>query len=285
MFRACDRAKVLFGLLLVLLLASAARRAVMGSAVSVPDAGSCPTRSPETSEFNQRSEPEESIQVRLKLRPLTDVVPATAPEEPSGNRQAELPSMVRAEEPAPKEHAFTRSVELELAGEAVVERTRGGIGALPTISADYRRHLGFERYVQNVREAGGRFFLYDPWGNRVLSEVDPLTGDLFLARELEGLSPRSRRIRSEPVVSGILRRATAEFGVSVVEIVLLLPFDLDAYLIGGMERAVCDGGMELADFAEFRGVYLLENGQLVLRIDSGVVRGGGTREFALRFSL
>ena len=279
-----DRAKVLIGFLLVLLVASAARQAVLSRAEPVPDSVSCPDSSSDAVSVEQAYQLDGSTKLRFSLRPLADAT-ADAPKEPRESEPSVTTPSSRSDEPTPEEREFARSTELEVAGEAVVERTPGGIGALPTISADYRRHLGFERYVRKAREAGGRFLLYDPFSGSVLSEVDPLTGRTFPARNLDGLSPRSRRIRSEPAVAGILGRSKAEFGVAGAEVILLHPFDLDAYLIGGMECALRDDGMDLDDFTEVRGVYLLENNQLVLRIDSGILKGGGSQELALRFSL
>ena len=280
-----DRAKVLIGLLLVLLVASAVRQAALSRDQSVPDSVRCPDPSSDAASIDQADQLDGSSKLHFSLRPLADVAAKDPHEEAVESEQAGLSSSSRDDEPKLEEREFVRSAELEVAGETVVERTPGGIGALPTISADYRRHLGFERYVRKVREAGGRFLLYDPFSGSVLSEVDPLTGRTFPARDLDGLSPRSRRIRSEPAVAGILSRSKAEFGVAGAEVILLLPFDLDAYLIGGMECALRDDGMNLEDFTEFRGVYLLENDRLVLRIDSGIFKGGGSQELTLRFSL
>jgi len=141
--------------------------------------------------------------------------------------------------------------------------------SLPSISAEYRQTLGFYGYVSAMRELGGRFFLYDDARDKILAEVDPVSGDISEvdASSLKGLSPRLRELSDEPEARSLLKLHRERFDAVRLKLVLLIPQGIENLITQQLRSGYETGRIPAGEWVGLEGVYLREGGQLVLRLD------------------
>ncbi|MEM8549504.1 MAG: hypothetical protein AAGF10_01830 [Verrucomicrobiota bacterium] len=155
-------------------------------------------------------------------------------------------------------------------------KTDTALTSLPRISAEYRNTIGFRGYVEAMRSRGGRFFLYDDARNKLLAEVDPLGGRLSLIEpeSLRGLSPRLRELSHEPEAAAVLAKHRAQVQAVRLELVLMLPAQLEAEALQRLRQARAEGRIPTGDWKRLEGEYLRQGGRVILRLERAVGAGG-----------
>jgi len=170
-------------------------------------------------------------------------------------------------------------------GMALVGDKGEHLGSFPSITANYRVNLGFETYVKSLKSLGARFFIRDRIERKLVGEVDFQTLYLSPIRHLKGLSPRSRIISSELAVNKYIELANVMFGQSDYQMILLLPLQIDAALIGGMEKALRQSGYDVRNFISLEARYEKDSRGLRLIVVSGTYRTLESIPFRIRFNL
>ena len=130
-------------------------------------------------------------------------------------------------------------------------------GAFISVSADYRRYLGFSGYVHLMKANGARFFLFDAIRHELIAEVDPLVGTFSPPdqKKLARLSPRAREIHKEIAVNKIIRSAEERYGNRKYKILLLLSQKLDDQIQDSIRRALQRQGVDSDLVTQVNGVY------------------------------
>jgi hypothetical protein len=170
-------------------------------------------------------------------------------------------------------------------GMALVGERGEHLGSFPTITANYRVNLGFQAYVNSLRGLGGRFFIRDRRRRKLVGEVDFQTLYLSPINHLDGLSPRSRIISSESAANQYIELANVMFGKGQYQMILLLPLQIDAALIAGMENALRKSGYDVRDFISLQARYEKDSRGLWLVVVKGTHRTFDRIPFRVRFNL
>ena len=170
-------------------------------------------------------------------------------------------------------------------GMALVGDKGENLGLFPSITANYRVTLGFESYVKSLQNLGARFFIRDRIERKLVGEVDFQTLYLSPIRHLKGLSPRSRIISGELGVDKYIELANVMFGQGDYQMILLLPLQIDAALIGGMEKALRQSGYDVRNFISLEARYEKDSRGLWLIVLSGTYRTFESIPFRIRFNL
>ena len=170
-------------------------------------------------------------------------------------------------------------------GMALVGQKGEHLGSFPAITANYRVNLGFQSYVRSLQGLGARFFIRDRIGKKLVGEVDFHTLYLSPIRHLNGLSPRSRIISSELAANQYIELANVMFGKGDYQMILLLPLQIDAALIAGMEKALRKSGYDVRDFISLQARYEKDSRGLWLVVVKGTHRTLDRIPLRVRFNL
>jgi len=153
-------------------------------------------------------------------------------------------------------------------------------GQFPHIVVDYREHLGFENYRNEMENLGGKFFVVEKGKGKLLWEVKFETGSLAPVASHLGLTSRTRVIRDEVAVRPVLEKARSKKS-GKYDIVLLIPSRLEACLLGALQRGISQRNMHVNEFKEFAGKYTIRNGKLALEFTEGRASNGKTYKLAV----
>jgi hypothetical protein len=170
-------------------------------------------------------------------------------------------------------------------GMALVGQKGEHLGSFPAITANYRVNLGFESYVKSLQGLGARFFIRDRRRRKLVGEVDFHTLYLSPIRHLNGLSPRSRIISSELAANQYIELANVMFGKGDYQMILLLPLQIDAALISGMEKALGQSGYDVRNFISLQARYEKDSRGLWLVVVKGTHRTLDRIPLRVRFNL
>jgi hypothetical protein len=181
--------------------------------------------------------------------------------------------------------AYRVDSSLVRSGMALVGDKGEHLGSFPSITANYRVNLGFETYVKSLQNLGARFFIRDRIERKLVGEIDFQTLYLSPIRHLKGLSPRSRIISGELAVNKYIELANVMFGQGDYQMILLLPLQIDAALIGGMEKALSQSGYDVRNFISLEARYEKDSRGLWLIVVSGTYRTLKSIPFRIRFNL
>jgi len=170
-------------------------------------------------------------------------------------------------------------------GMALVGEKGEHLNSFPAITANYRINLGFANYVKSLQSLGARFFIRDRRKKKLVGEVDFHTLFLSPIRYLNGLSPRSRVISRELAAEQYIELANVMFGKSDYQMILLLPLQIDAALIAGMEKALTQAGYDVRDFISLQARYERDSHGLWLVVVKGIHRTRHRIPLRIRFNL
>ena len=228
---------------------------------------------------NDEQEPAEKTPFERESKAYVTIRIEKEPEDTSEKEtQQDLPVNQKVQEPkspVPQQVDFTPSVLTS--GQSLVEQGQKA-GSFPALSADYHSYLGLNTYLEEMQALGARFFVLNARTVTLIGEIDFIQGRLIEAKNLVGLSPRSREITSEKKLLDFLQQAEQEYGKGDYQIILLVPAAQEAYLLGGIEQGVRSMGHSVMDFSSFRGTYKKEEASLLLKISSGMLKTGEHKE-------
>jgi len=130
-------------------------------------------------------------------------------------------------------------------------------GSFISVSADYRRYLGFPGYVRLMKKHGGHFFLFDAVHHKLIAEVNPLSGKFSTIdkNKLNQFSPRAREIQQEIALNKVLRAATKRYGNRKYKIMLLLTQKFDDQIQKSLYHALKNHGVDSSAITQVNGVY------------------------------
>lgn len=203
--------------------------------------------------------------------PLAETEPAVI--EIAEIKLAEDPPKPKPRPPAPPAQRPARAVDPEpvekaapsapLAPSPASDLARGRValasGVFPRLRASYA-NVGFERYRDAMLELGAGFFLFDFAARQPIAGVDPTNGTTSRPNLSDRLSRWPRDItRHTPE---LLESGRREFGPSVSRVVLLPPVDVDAALLGALERYLATRELEPRELARVDVVYSLVGSRL-----------------------
>jgi len=148
------------------------------------------------------------------------------------------------------------------------------IGFFPEIKVNYRKYLGITKYLTVMNSLGGKFYIINMGTGQIAARIDLDARKLSLQKKLAGLSPRSRLIEDEPSLFKYIDAAKVEFGKGDYEVILLLPLEIDHYIIGALSDITKNLGNDIMQFSSFCGVYVLKGNDLFLGIYKGKFKNG-----------
>ncbi|MBI3986804.1 MAG: hypothetical protein HY343_07790 [Lentisphaerae bacterium] len=149
-------------------------------------------------------------------------------------------------------------------------------GAVPLITMDYRGTLGWPGYTREMLKLGGLFFIYDHRTQRIRAQVDVLHGTISptAGDSLRGLSPRMREIQGEIAITDLMVGARNTLGAGDYALILLLPLNVDAELIGGLAKGLAARGIDIATVGHVIGEHETGRPGLRLRVQQVIDRRG-----------
>jgi len=146
-------------------------------------------------------------------------------------------------------------------------------GALPPISANYREHLGFRRYANEMHVRGARFYILGS-SRKQIYEINFSTKSLskVSANDIisKNFSPRTRVIEDEPALQSFCDKAKNDFHIAAPRVILLVPQKMEQKIASRLFSR----GINVNKFRGFRGVYLISSGNFTLKIYEGVANSG-----------
>lgn len=197
-----------------------------------------------------------------------------APGEKDGKGEDEITILILPEGPekAKKEEEARRPSEesqgsvasiAEKAAEAHADRAKEGHGQFPPLWMNYRLHLGFQQYAQEMERLGCIFLLFSRSANqlyRIDRGAERLTS--FDVMHLRRFAPVLKKIEEEPA----FERYQALSDQESAEIYLAIPLELDGRLKRQTQERLNELGVPLSQVAGIHGFYRLERGRLALDI-------------------
>ncbi len=159
------------------------------------------------------------------------------------------------------------------------------IGSFPEISVNYRVKLGINGYLEQMQGIGGRFFIYDRRKNRLVAELDLKAERLVSLSSLHDLSPRSRSVGSETVLTRYINYAQAKYGSGDYIITLLIPLAVDHQIVGVLNDAAKKMRTEIQDYRKFYGYYTIRQSRLKLHISKGKLKNGKGKRMNITIDL
>jgi len=156
--------------------------------------------------------------------------------------------------------------------------------SVPVVQASYNR-IGFDLYLKNMRDMGGRIFVGDAMQQKILAEavVNNYDGtyrcfgmDEGKKDELDGMALfRPREIANEILVDEILNYARRTFGAGDLRCVVLLPLDKEAAILGALKEYLNKSGYNMSQFDVVWGNYLQKGWQVGLKVERGRISKTG----------
>ena len=145
-------------------------------------------------------------------------------------------------------------------------------GELPPISANYRKHLGFNKYAEEMTKRDALFFIHDANENKLykinFSDSSIVETDIK-SIELNKYSSKSRIITDEPALNNILNNAKNKYDLISPEVILLVPKYLERILLDALNKS----SMPLNKISHFKAYYTNNKGGLTLSIHTAVISG------------
>jgi hypothetical protein len=140
---------------------------------------------------------------------------------------------------------------------------------VPSISADYRKYVGFCNYVATMPRIGTSFVIIDDYSRKIVA-IDLKNKTLIKTDmekiEIKNFSLRSGGITDEPKLECYLQLANADYGIIAPEVFMLVPFDFDlcisaAFQANNLQRNI----------STLKGFYCLApNGRLLLKLKEAI---------------
>lgn len=150
-------------------------------------------------------------------------------------------------------------------------------GGLPPLHANYREHIGFAKYAQEMRVRGARFFVTGG-NNRQLLEIDFATRNLIPVdiKNIVGhqFSPRTRIISDEPALDKYIKLAKEEYSIELPEQILLVPQAMESIIAANIAKVLPQKHKGFKGISGIRGFYHTKNGQFCLKITEAVTSHG-----------
>ena len=149
--------------------------------------------------------------------------------------------------------------------------------SIPIIQASYDR-IGFDTYLKQMKDMGGRLFVGDALEQKILAEaiVDNHNGiysfgmDEEIRDKLDGLALfRPREIVNEALVDEILDFARKTFGDRDLRCVILLPLDKEAAILGANKEYFKNSGYDISQFDMVWGHYFQKDRGFGLKMEKG----------------
>lgn len=224
------------------------------------------------SEFSKDAPQEQNEEIYVSLQEIM-------PEEPKSEHLA------KPESRPPKPQHFNRYDDASInKGRKIAGDNGQMIGSLPPISAKYQQTLGFQAYASSMNKIGGRFFIIDEVKGEILCGLDLKNEKLTSTGNLFGLSPRSREV-DEPQLNEYLVAAKNEYGLGHYKTILLLPLEIDHYIIGAISRTLETKRLEINEFKKFDGVYVKKDDNFYLGIYKGHLKDGTNHSLNISIAL
>ena len=123
------------------------------------------------------------------------------------------------------------------------------------------------------------------WSGEIVARIDFDTRSLSLEKNLKGLSPRSRLIEKEPSLYRYTEAAKRSFGNATYEVILLVPREVDQYIIGTLSDVANKSGGDIKRFSYFRGIYVQRGNNLILGIFEGKLKNGPAKKLNVSIQL
>jgi len=148
---------------------------------------------------------------------------------------------------------------------------------VPIIQASYDR-IGFDSYLKQMKDMGGRLFVGDALEQKILAEaiVDYHHGtysfgiDEGINNKLDGMALfRPREIVSEALVDEMLEFVRKTHGDKDLRCVILLPLDKEAAILGAHKEYFKNSGYDISQFDMVWGHYFKDDWGFGLKMEKG----------------
>jgi hypothetical protein len=211
-----------------------------------------------------------------------EVIAAFENSKPPPRPEPEPIEVSVGEDPPPDTESPTvvASARLLAAGARALEEE----GSLPPLLMDYDA-VGFAHYVELLRGLGATAVVISGDAD-VVGEIDLTSGEISAFRAERPYSPRGRDYSDEPEVARTIARARRELDDESVTILVAVPADVDALLLGALIVKLESLGLEPGGFREFTGRYEQADGAgLVAHIEHGITHDGRRHELGVRVDI
>ncbi len=145
--------------------------------------------------------------------------------------------------------------------------------ALPPVSANYRKYLGFKRYVEKMTGLGAGFYIIGSSGRKML-KIDfkhkRLIPATLKSLKSGGFSPRSRSISDEPALHSFLKAAVSQYKLNAPEVIMLVPASFDRTITEVLRKKHLPESC-----SALKGYYQTgADGRMILALNEAICRTG-----------
>jgi len=157
-------------------------------------------------------------------------------------------------------------------------------GSLAPLLMDYDA-VGFADYVDLLRGLGATAVVISGDAD-VVGEIDLTSGEISTFRAERPYSPRARDYSDEPEVARTIARVRRELHDESVTILVAVPANVDALLLGALIEKLETLGLDPDGFREFTGRYEQAGGTgLVAHIEHGTTHDGRRHDLGVRVDI
>jgi hypothetical protein len=157
-------------------------------------------------------------------------------------------------------------------------------GALPPISANYRKYLGFRKYAKEVEERGGCFIIMGG-SSKNIYQINFNSGSLqkvdIATLKKADYSSRSRVITDEPALNNYRDIAEEKYNLSNPEVILLVPNKYEKYIAA----VIANSGISTKNISSFKGYYKVMGNDFILLLNKATYMSGETEIIDLKIKL
>ena len=157
-------------------------------------------------------------------------------------------------------------------------------GSLPPLLMDYDA-VGFAHYVEILHGLGATAVVISGEAE-VLGEIDLTSGEISAFHAEHPYSPRGRDYSDEPEVARTIARVRRELDDESVTVLVAVPANVDALLLGALIAKLESLGLDPAGFREFTGRYEQADGTgLIAHIEHGITHEGRRHALGVRVDI
>ena len=205
----------------------------------------------------------------------TSAVIVQTPEQPP-KREMEVAVEIIREQPV-KSKVAKATPPAPAKNEVPTPNVASAKGALPPVSANYRKNIGFKRYAREMIRRGAKFLIFGGSAKR-LYEID-LQRQTLKKIDIKQLvkgkySPRSRVIFDEPALNIYLKLAKDQYNITVPEVHLLAQRGLDEKVAAALKK----NNIQMQNISGLNGIYeYSDKGVFILRLNQALTDRGGVK--------
>ena len=223
-------------------------------------------------EFEKTEPVKEELNNRIEEQKIEEIK-EPAPVKEELNNRTEEQKIEEIKEPAPTQQDDNSTNKQENYN-----------GVLPSISANYRKYLGFKRYAWEVSKRGGAFVVMGDNSKKIYKiNFNSKTLNKITIEDLKksNFSSRSRIITDEPALDHYRNLAKKRYNLSNPEVILLVPNKYEKYIAS----LIVSSDISMKNISSFKGYYRTIGNDFLLTLNRAVYTTGEIKNIDININL